>query len=216
MARILVVEDDKTLNQNLVKALSCEGHKVEGHMSYRTLIDRNYDLAILDINLPMMDGFELSQTLSCPIIFLTARDSEKDMLKGFNLGCEDYITKPFSLSVFIERVKVVLRHHQSEASYMFKDLLYDKDKMQLMISERIIELTKREHEVIGYLIEHKGQVISKEQLLDAIWDVDGEFVSEGAVNVTINRIRKKMNTKEQWIQTVFGIGYRWSEVHEMD
>lgn len=216
MARLLVVEDDQTLNESVTKALRNEGHDVESHLSYKTIISDDYDLAILDINLPMMNGFELSQTISCPVIFLTARDSEKDMLKGFSLGCEDYITKPFSLSVFIEKIKVVLRHHKGEHSYVYKNLSYDNQKMQLLISDREVELTRREHEVLNFLIEHKGQVISKEQLLSSIWDVNGEYVSEGAVNVTINRIRKKMNTKEQWIQTVFGIGYRWSEMHEMD
>lgn len=216
MAKLLLVEDDMTLNQMLIKALSQQGHDVTGHLSYRTIDDTSCDLAILDVNLPVMNGFELSKTLSCPVIFLTARDEEIDVLKGFDLGCEDYITKPFSLSIFLEKVKVVLRHHSGKVDYAYKNLTYEKKKRRLMIDHKIIELTKKEHDVIAYLIDHKEQVISKQQLLLAVWDIDGEFVSEGAVNVTINRIRKKMNTKSKWIQTVFGIGYRWSEHHEVD
>lgn len=210
MADILLVEDDRVLNDGLKIALEKEGHIVM--QSYDgNIVHTKYDLAILDVNLPTTSGFELSKQFECPILFLTALSKESDILKGFSLGCEDYITKPFSLSVLIEKVKVILRRSDQDQSYRYRSLSYDRQTMVLTIENEVIKLTKKEHDLIAYFIDHKGQVLSKNQLLDAIWDQHGDFVNEGTVNVTINRLRKKLNTEHQWIETIFGIGYKWSE-----
>lgn len=211
MSKILIVEDDKMLNDGLYYALTKEGHNVVQNDGKQAITGR-YDLVLLDINLPYKDGFELAQTIDDPIIFITAKSMERDILKGFSHGCEDYITKPFSIAVLLEKVKVVLRRFGS--SYAYGNLSYDQSKKELLIDEKFIDLTKKEHQIISYLIEHKEHVISKRQLLENVWDIEGDFVNEGTVNVTINRLRKKMDPNALWIQTVFGIGYKWSEKHE--
>lgn len=214
MASILVVEDDRVLNNGLKLVLEKEGHTVIQNYGIDVLTNYPYDLAILDINLPGMDGFELSKKLKCPILFLTAKAEESNVLLGFSLGCEDYVTKPFSLSILVEKIKVILRRQGKTHCYFYKDLSYDPIKKDFRIGDRVIELSKKEHELLDYLIRHKEQILTKQQLLEAIWDVHGSFVNEGTVNVTINRLRKKMNANNPWIQTVFGIGYKWSETHD--
>lgn len=211
MSKILVVEDNKTLNDGLKHALESLGHVVVQNYGTSYPESKGIDLAIVDINIPIGSGYEVSKTLSCPILFLTARSDEKDMLKGFEHGCEDYVTKPFSLPILMEKVKVILRRHLKEDVYHYRNLEYKSNEKQLWIDKEEVVLTKKEHELITYFIKNKGQVLSKEQLLENIWDVHGEFVGDGTVNVTINRLRKKLNDEHQWIKTVFGIGYRWCE-----
>ncbi|MCK8058170.1 MULTISPECIES: response regulator transcription factor [unclassified Fusibacter] len=214
MAKILIVEDDLDINDGLTYALSKEGHFVVQSFGKEVINDFNYDLAILDVNLPGTDGFTLSKCFKCPILFLTAKNLEEDMLNGFSLGCEDYITKPFSLPVLKERVNVIIRRNTRTSTYAIKGLSYDKDRCQLEIDSAPVKLTKREHQILSYLIAARGKVVTKGMLLEGIWDVDGEFVNEGTVSVTVNRLRKKMDPDGRWIQTIFGIGYKWSESNE--
>jgi len=223
MAEILIVEDDIALNEGLKFALEKDGYKVESVFTGKdalTSINKQQALVLLDVNLPDSSGFQIAEKITgTPIIFLTAKDTEADMLKGFALGCEDYITKPFSLPVLKEKIKVVLRRRDAQNSelYAYNTLSYDNNKKQLTIGESSIPLTKREHKIIEYLIINKEQVITKGQLLEHIWDKGGDFVSENTVNVNINRLRNKIEdnpSKPKWIKTVFGIGYKWSEHHE--
>lgn len=211
MAKILIVEDDRDLNDGLMYALSKEGHLVVQSYGHDLIENFNYDLVILDVNLPRISGFDLSRNFKCPILFLTAKNLEKDILQGFSLGCEDYITKPFSLPVLKEKIKVILRRSSINACYSYKGLIYDHENKELKIDGTSISLTKKEHQILSYLINHRGKVITKNMLLEGIWDIEGEFVNEGTVNVSINRLRKKMDPETKWIQTVFGIGYKWSE-----
>lgn len=211
MAKIIIIEDDKDLNDGLKYALSKEGHLVVQTYGHEVIEDFNYDLAILDVNLPRISGFDLSKNFKCPILFLTAKNLEKDMLEGFSLGCEDYITKPFSLPILKEKIKVILRRNSFSTCYAYKGLIYDQDNKELNVDGISISLTKKEHQILSYLINHRGKVITKNMLLEGVWDIDGEFVNDGTVNVTINRLRKKMDPESKWIQTVFGIGYKWSE-----
>lgn len=215
MAKILVVEDDKVLNKGLSYALNREGYEVISSFCGDKLITTTFDLVILDVNLPNKSGFHLTELIEVPIIFLTAKNQEVDILKGFSLGCEDYVTKPFSMAIFIEKVKVVLRRtNTNKKTYSYKDLFYDIDSKHLVIDNIHIIMTKKEYQILEYLIENKGRVITKRQLLEYNWDIDGDFVNESTVNVTINRMRKKMEkdtANPKWIQTVFGIGYKWSE-----
>ncbi len=214
MAKILIVEDDQTLNDGLNYALTKVGHSVISNYGHEKMNTAHIDLVLMDINLPQMNGFERAKLIDKPLIFLTANALEADMLKGFSLGCEDYITKPFSTSVLLEKIKVVLRRYESQDIYCYKELSYDKSKKELIIEDIRIDLTKKEYELLEYFIINKNQVITKQQLLNAIWDSNGDFVNEGTLNVTINRIRKKIDPGAKWIQTVFGIGYKWSENHE--
>ncbi len=211
MAKILIVEDDKDLNDGLKYALSKEGHFVIQSYGNEIIENFNYDLAILDVNLPRINGFDLSKNFNCPILFLTAKNQEKDILEGFSLGCEDYITKPFSLPVLKEKIKVIIRRNTISASYAYNGLIYDQDNKELEVKGKAISLSNKEHQMLSYLINHRGKIMTKQMLLEGIWDIDGEFVNEGIVNVTINRLRKKMDPDSKWIQTVFGIGYKWSE-----
>ena len=212
MIKVLIVEDDKTLSDGIRYALLKEDYIVyqdDGKMN----IDPEVDLVLIDVNLPIQSGFDRAKNYTAPIIFITANNREVDMLKGFALGCEDYVTKPFSIAVLIEKIKVVLRRHHNKDIYIHGELTYSKANKRLTVNDQEIRLTKKEYKLLEYFIDHKEQVLTKEQLLEHIWDIDGEFVNEGTVNVSINRLRKKMDVEGKRIKTVFGIGYKWSENH---
>ncbi|MCH4890005.1 response regulator transcription factor [Acidaminobacter sp. JC074] len=212
MSRILVVEDDKMLSDGMAYALKKEGFTVFQDDGTKSL-DHPVDLVLLDVNLPIKSGFDRAGDYKSPIIFITANNKEAEMLRGFSLGCEDYVTKPFSIAVLIEKVKVVLRRHNHKETYFHKNLAYNRLKKELLVDGLEIKLTKKEYKLLEYFIDHKEQVLTKDLLLEHIWDIDGDFVGEGTLNVTINRLRKKLDDKGAWIQTVFGIGYKWSENH---
>lgn len=214
MDKILVIEDDIALNNGLKMALNNEGYTVIQYFDYTMINNQNYCLAIIDIDLPSGNGFELSKNISCPKLFLTAKTDESSILKGYEYGCEEYVTKPFSIKVLMEKIKVILKRQNDQDTYYFKNLSYNYDHKEMKINDRSIGLSKKEHDVVAFLIKHKEKVISKKQLLESCWDIYGDYVNESTVSVTINRIRRKMNTPGQWIQTVFGIGYKWSETHE--
>ncbi len=211
MAKIIIVEDDKDLNDGITYALSMEGHLVTQAYGDKVIQSFNFDLAILDVNLPLKSGFELAHDFKCPKLFLTANDTEKDMLRGFELGCEDYVTKPFSLAILLEKIKVILRRVDKQSCYAYNHLVYNREACLLEVKGEVIALSKREHQILDVLIHHRGKIVTKAMLLEAVWDKDGDFVNEGTVNVNVNRLRKKMDPDGKWIQTVFGIGYKWCE-----
>lgn len=224
MAGILIVEDDRLLNKGLSYALRKENYNVisafdydEGHSKFSK---NNIDLVLLDINLPHKDGLRLCQEIrkvsDVPIIFITANDTEQDMIEGFQRGCDDYIAKPFSVEILKRRIAAVLKraHMQEKSMFNYKDITVDYNRMLVKKGEDIVKLTATEYKLVELLSKNKGQVVTRQILLEKLWDAEGNFVDENALRVNIARLRQKIEDdpkNPEYIITVFGIGYTWGE-----
>ena len=212
---ILVVEDDYKSQQLLQQFLTSNGYKVdcandglEGIQMYK---DRNYNLILLDIVMPNLDGFSMCKMIrkesDVPIIFVTALSSESDQIKGFDLLCDDYIVKPFSYNLLIKRIEAVLRRSKEDKAGVY--ITFEKIKLNLKtysaeIDGKIIDLTLKEFNILKSLIENYPQVVTREKLLDSIWGYD-YFGDTRIVDAHIKNIRKKIILP--YIKTVKGIGY---------
>lgn len=224
MNRILLVEDDLSLNEGMVHIFSNAGFTIKschsGEEAFNEKID-TYDLIILDVNLPGMTGFEIAKKLTTfyhvPILFLTASDEEEDMLKGYALGCEDYICKPFSHKVLIEKVKVILKRNEGgygNRVYIYEDFIFDFERLIFMKSNQEIFLTTKERGLLQTLTSYKNKTITKNQLITQVWTNEGDYVDDNTLSVTVKRLRQKIETHDndpKWIRTVYGIGYKWCE-----
>ena len=224
MQNILVVEDDHDLNQAICYSLKKSGYGTYGAESAesgRTEFLRNrIDLVLLDVNLPDGEGFSFCRWIKSrketPVIYLTARDMEEDVLTGYESGAEDYITKPFSLSVLRARVNTQLRkavamgekEKDNEHVYRKEPYVFDFDRMKFMVDGKEIELSKTEQKLLRILVENAGMNMRRELLLDRVWSDGAEYVDENALSVSIKRLRDKLGA-EQAVRTVYGIGYRW-------
>lgn len=223
---ILVVEDDRTLNEGISFALGKEGYRVHSAYTLREAekrLKQKMNLILLDINLPDGDGREfLEKSLAgqpVPVLLLTARDSEEDMLRGFRAGCDDYITKPFSMQVLLMKIGAVLRRSVGASRQIYADgeLVYDFESKTLTRSGQAIELTALECRLLELFLHNRGIVLTRETLLEKIWDVDERYVEDRTLNVTIRRLRKKVEDdpeKPRHIRTVFGLGYKWEDEGE--
>lgn len=220
MKKIAVIEDDHLYNRALSIALEKEGYCVLNGYTYRDarkLIKEQPDLMIVDINLPDGDGFlickEAESYGEIPVIFLTARDEEDDMLKAYDAGCEDYVVKPFPMSVLKKRILTVFRRNAADKDcFHYRELKIEYEKRTVYLREQEVHLTVKEYQILELLTKNKGKVLSKEQILERVWDLDGQFVGENTVSVTVNRLRKKIETKNVvFIHTVFGVGYRFGD-----
>ena len=156
---------------------------------------------------------KIRETAETPVLFLTANDTEQDMLDGFSAGCDDYISKPFPLEVLRKKVLAVLKRTGSGNSRIrYRDLEFDTDKCIVLMKEQQVHLTATEYKLLCYLIENKGRVVTKAMLLEQLWDIDGNFVDDNTVRVNIKRLRQKLNDeKQEYIVTVFGMGYTFGE-----
>lgn len=215
--RILMVEDDKALADGLMRTLKQSGYAVDhaptGELALRACSEEHYDLIILDVSLPGMDGFEVLKTLrkqrqSGSILLLTAHDSEADRVHGLDLGADDYVTKPFSLLELEARVRALIRRSQAVRSprMQFGALTVDITGRRAHIRDSPLELTPREWGVLEYLLMRAGQVVSKEQMLQALcsWD---DSLTHNAIEVYISRLRSKLQSAGISIRTVRGFGY---------
>lgn len=221
MANIFLLEDDKILSKGISIALEKDKHTVTAVYGYmkalQTYQNQRYDLFLLDINLPDGNGLKLCQkireTSETPVLFLTANDTEEDMLDGFSAGCDDYISKPFSLEVLRRKVLAVLKRTNSGGSRIkYRDLEVDTDKCLVLMKGQEVHLTSTEYKLLCYLIENKGRIVTKAMLLEQLWDIDGNFVDENTVRVNIKRLRQKLkDEKQEYIVTVFGMGYTFGE-----
>ncbi len=222
MGEIFLLEDDKILNKGVSIALRKDGHEVTSAYGFADAIGlydaRNYDLFLLDINLPDGNGLELCtrirETMDTPVIFLTADDTEEEMLAGFSAGCDDYISKPFSVEVLRKKVQAVLKrvHKDGAGRFHYRKLTLDMDRRLVEMDGEAVHLTDTQYRILEYLILNRGRVITKEMLLENIWDIDGEFVDDNTVRVNITRLRHKLHDEEQeYIATVFGVGYTFGE-----
>ncbi|AJY75004.1 response regulator transcription factor [Paenibacillus beijingensis] len=224
MTTLLVVEDDVSLNKGIALTLAKDGVTIKQAYDLaaaeRLFAAGGIDLIVLDVNLPDGSGFDFCEKIRrhsrLPIIFLTANDLETDIVTGFELGGDDYITKPFSLMVLRARVMAVLRRSVShvEDKIAIDGMTLDFGKMEFEKEGGKIALSKTEQKLLKALVMNKGTILTREQLINQIWTVDAEFVDENALTVTIKRLRAKIEDEPSsptYIKTVYGLGYRWSE-----
>lgn len=211
---ILIVEDDAALGQGLCLTLEQYACTLAPTLAEgRALLQRvGWDLMILDINLPDGSGLDLlaqvRHTSRLPVLILTANDMELDEVRGLELGADDYVTKPFSLAVLRARVKNLLHNRRAGAETLYRQgsFVFDFARLEFCRNGQCIELSRTEQRLLRLLVENRGRVLTRAQLLDAVWD-GGEFVDENALSVAMRRLRAKLIDPP--IRTVYGVGYQW-------
>ena len=220
MQEILLLEDDISLNRGITLTLQKSGYKVTSAFTLAEaqayLEENKYSLIICDITLPDGSGLELGRRVrkggDTYFIYLTALDTEIDMVNGYETGADDYITKPFSLMVLVSKVNALMRRIGGAQGY--KGIMscggieVNCREMKVYKAGQEIALSKKELQLLVYLWENAGQIVSKENILEHIWDVDGQFVDDNTVTVNISRLKNKLGTEE--ISNVRGLGYIWS------
>ena len=218
---ILIIEDDKSIQELLAEFLSANDYLVDaannGLDGMKLFKEKGgYDLILLDVMMPNLDGFTackmIRKTSSVPIIFISALDDERDQLKGYELGCDDYITKPFSFNLLIKKVEAILKRtseYTPSNKIVFEKMLLDLDTYSIKIDDSSVELTLKEFNILKTLIEKYPQVITRESLLDQIWGYD-YYGDTRIVDAHIKNLRKKM--KIPYIRTVKGIGYTLEKI----
>ena len=220
--RILVVDDEEDLCEILKFNLENEGYEVDTANSAEEALKMNissYNLLLLDVMMGEISGFKMAnmlkkdkKTAHVPIIFITAKDTENDTVTGFNLGADDYISKPFSLREVIARVKAVLRRtatvetEKAPEQITYQTLTIDITKKKVSIDDEEIALTKKEFEILFLLLQNKGRVFSREDILARIWS-DEVYVLDRTIDVNITRLRKKIGIYGKRIVTRLGYGY---------
>ena len=217
--KILVVDDEEDLCEILKFNLEIEGYDVDTANSAEEALQMNlanYNLLLLDVMMGEINGFKRASLLRkdeklkhIPIIFLTAKDTEDDKLMGFNIGADDYISKPFSIREVIARVKAVLRRMTEKEPpkiLQFEKLHIDPVKKRAFIDNEELPLTKKEFEILSLLLSHPGQVFSREEILSKIW-TDEVYVLDRTIDVNITRLRKKIGAYGKHIVTRLGYGY---------
>jgi DNA-binding response OmpR family regulator len=192
------------------------------------------DLFLLDVTLPDGDGRDVCKAIreryDTPIIFLTAKDTDADVVEGFRLGCDDYLSKPFSNEVLVQRISAVLRRSKDASpgardEFVYGELRVNFANRNVWSAGEAVKLTPREFDLLELLVKNRGKIVSRKMLLEQIWDADGEFVDDNTVSVTVRRLRSKIEPKgasneasgvaesaePEYIRTVFGIGYTFGK-----
>lgn len=224
MHSILIVEDNHALSQAIVLALKSDEFQFTQAYTCKEALaaihSQNFDLLLLDIQLPDGNGLELlshyRQLSSRSVILMTAQDTEMDVVLGLESGADDYITKPFSLMILRARVNAQLRKIKAKSQIIsVPPYHFDFEKMIFFKGEKPVELSKNEQKLLRLLLEHQGQTLRRETLVDRLWTDGADYVDENALSVTINRLRNKLEDEPshpRFIKTVYGLGYSW-EVH---
>ena len=221
--RILLVEDDTAIARSLKEGLEDESYAVDvandGSEGYRTAAADDYDVIILDIMLPGMNGYEVCRALrndgnKTPILMLTARDAERDIVEGLDTGADDYLAKPFSFDVLLARIRALLRRPNEKLEEILQvgDLKLDPSLKKVTRASQEINLTAKEYGVLEYLMRNKGKVLSKEQIISHVWDFDADVLPNN-VELFIMFLRRKIDKpfKSKLIHTVSGFGYKLEE-----
>ena len=222
MTKILIVEDDKNITNTLTYYLQNEGFKIETaknkNEGIEKIKEKTYNLILLDITLPDGNGYEvyyeLKKEKNTPVIFLTALDEEKDIVKGLDIGADDYITKPFRTRELLSRIKNGLRHtkqEEIEEKIKIGNVEINEAKGIVLKNGKEIELTELEYKILTLLFENRGRIISREQILANIWDENENYVNDNTLTVYIKRIREKIEediNSPKIIKTIRGLGYK--------
>ena len=212
--KILLVEDDTALRGALEELLAREGYEVIKASNVRTAQDAmnsDIDLAMLDVGLPDGDGVSLcrqwrSEGVETPILFLTAKDEELDVVRGLDAGGNDYVTKPFRMQELLSRIRALLRRNQKDTTINRSGITLDIAKLQASKDGEVLLLTVTEYKILAKLISERS-IITRAALLDALWDVDSRFVDDNTLSVHISRLREKAGSSH--IKTIRGVGYQW-------
>lgn len=220
MTHILIAEDEFDICELLTELLESSGYQVtsaaNGMEALKLHQTATFDLIILDIMMPFFDGFEVAQQIrkssQTPIIFLTALQDEENQVKGFDLGIDDYIAKPFSLRVLLRRIEAIIRRIQTnvEEELSFREITLFPASYNVLISGNAIILTLKEFQILHLLLEHPGRVLEREQLIQRLWGFEA-FGDTRFLDTHIKNLRKKINVP--YIQTVKGVGYKLEAHH---
>ena len=214
---ILIVDDEMLIRNVIKEYLLNEGYKVleakDGFDALRVISDNKVDLIVLDIMMPKMDGFtclsEIRKTKNIPVIMLSARKEETDKLNSFDLGVDDYVTKPFSPKELVARVKAHLKRTTSNnENYTYKNLIVDYKGRKVTINDKEVNLTPKEYELLTYFIKNKGIALSREQLLNSVWDYD-YYGDDRTVDTHIKMLRKSLGDYRNLIKTIREVGYKY-------
>jgi DNA-binding response OmpR family regulator len=224
MWKILLIEDDLALLIALQRGFEYEGHTVEvardGETALRQATEKVFDLMVLDVMLPKLSGYDVCQRLRhagnlLPVIMLTARDQEIDKVLGLKMGADDYLTKPFSFMELLARVEAILRRIKraviANEQYQFGDVTLNFAALEATKAGEPINLSQREFRLLRYFIEHRGEVVTRDQLLDSVWNYD-RFPLSRTVDMHIAKLRQKIETLPShpgWLITVHGAGYKF-------
>lgn len=223
--KVLIIEDDQGLRQGIAFSLAQEGYEVlqaqNGKEGYRLFLQEAPQGILLDLNLPDMDGNGLCRKIressQVPILMLTARDMETDEIMGLSSGADDYMTKPFSVAVLKLRLEKLLgRKGEKAKSHILSsgDIVMDTDLIKVWKAQQEMECSVTEFKILKYFLENKNQVLTQNQVLEAVWDREGKFVNPNTLQVNIGRLRKKIEedpSRPRFIKTIHGIGYIWEE-----
>lgn len=221
MKSILVVEDDMILNAGLCYNLNLLGYQTEAVYDIATarnkIAEQEWAICILDVNLPDGDGIEFGRELrkktKVPIIFLTARDMDEDMIRGFDAGADDYITKPFNVKILLQRVQAILRRCQeAEADVIYRcgNLEIDFEGYIVKKNGKALTLTPTEYKLLYKFCKNSGNVLTRQVLLEELWDKNENYVDEHTLTINVSRLRSKIADETfSYIKTIYGIGYQW-------
>ena len=222
--KILIVDDDEVIREVLEFNLANEGFEITCAVSAEEALKKlnpEHSLILLDIMMGGMSGYRFAEELrkkgnDIPLIFLTAKDTENDMLTGFSVGGDDYIAKPFSIKEVIVRVKAVLKRQKNKSApedtdkLTFNDLTIDINTKEVFIKSQKIELTKTEYKLLIFLLNNSNRVVSREEIIDTIWH-ETPYITERTVDVHITRLRKKLENYAHLITNQAGFGYRFNK-----
>ena len=221
MKKILVVEDDVMMNSGLCYNLELDNYEaVPAYNAVSAVEDIKkefFDLTVLDVNLPDGSGFNLFKKIKeiqdVPVVFLTACDLENDVIAGYDLGADDYITKPFNINIFRKKVSAIIRRCDKQVNdnvYADGSIIIDFNKLTVTKNDQSIMLTPTECRMLKMFTASPNIVLTRQTLLEKLWDCDGSFVDEHALTVSINRLRSKIESDDRkYIKTVYGMGYLW-------
>ncbi len=217
MLKILVVDDEELIRDVIREYLVLEGYEVDeaknGEEAVKKALEKDYNLIIMDIMMPHKDGYQACKEIKAkkdvPFIMLSARSEEYDKLIGFDLGIDDYVTKPFSPKELVARIKAISkRSFGNETIYKFGDLVIDDKAHEVMIKDQVIYLTPKEYELLKYFVNNKNVALSREQLLTNVWGYDF-YGDDRTIDTHVKTLRKNLGSYGNYIKTVRGIGYKF-------
>lgn len=223
MYKVLLVEDDNQIREVISDYFKRRDEieldlAFDGNMGLDRILNGSYDLIILDIMMPGLDGFELCKIIrrrsSVPIVFLTGKVREEDVLYGYELGADDYIVKPFSIAVLYSKIMALINRARNDVvEHKILEngkILLDPRKFEVKVSGDIVDLPPKEYQILKYMLEHPGAVVTRKLLLAAVWG-DDMYITERVIDNRVKNLRKKLMKEGSRIKTVIGVGYRLEE-----